>query len=546
MNDEGATQEMPFQQQECLLNLFWQTYHCLFPVVCEHEFRELFKSLWLPSLQPGRRPSPVVDIMLALCIQYGHAFLKEPESSDTVDLRSAFYYNRCRSELAKEWENPSISTVQAYIFITVYLQNLSNLNAAQLALTVAVRAAFTIGLHLEPPDDIPRHQQEIRRRIWWGLYVLDVKLGVELGRPWAIDTSQVVCALPADDFDLAQASGLNLSLLHADTNWLCFYAQSVKLAIAARSVHEKFYSESLEILASSQADEVYKDPHALEACADLMRRSLEPLLVWVKDLPEGLKNKRKDSGSPLSTDRTSLDVEVGAPCWVQLQRVSLELSYHSFAAAFYRPFIYFTPHSLSTTPLADGLGCMASSHSTMITTIIHQLLNGHDTLAGWYDAYHALWNAALTMQGFAIAYPVCPPAPRARKSVNLAIEAFDLLGKDIPMASDAATIMRDLTSKARLLMDQFRKALNIPAAPSDITAAVNVPSHESGAWLRSPSPWLGEILNLPAAESLHEFGSDILWPDPEQCNVEMWANFLNSLEGSFPETESMGSMDMRI
>jgi hypothetical protein len=132
------------------------------------------------------------------------------------------------------------------------------------------------------------------------------------------------------------------------------------------------------------------------------------LVVWSRELPEGLKSKRK---SPLSTDRTLLDVELAAPLWVQLQRVSPELSYHHFAAAFYQPFIYFAPHSLSTTPLADALAITALNHCAAITSITHQVLTKHDTLAGWYDAYHVLWNAASMMQGYAIAYPVCPTTP---------------------------------------------------------------------------------------------------------------------------------------
>jgi hypothetical protein len=65
----------------------------------------------------------------------------------------------------------------------MYLQNISNLNAAHSVVDLAARAAYTIGFHLEPPEDIPRHQQELRRVVWWGLYVLDTKLSIKLGRP---------------------------------------------------------------------------------------------------------------------------------------------------------------------------------------------------------------------------------------------------------------------------------------------------------------------------------------------------------------------------
>jgi hypothetical protein len=64
------------------------------------------------------------------------------------------------------------------------------------------------------------------------------------------------------------------------TNWLSFHLQSIKLAIAARNVHEKFYSGSIDIISSSMKDEIYKDPEALERCAELLGRSIEPLRIW--------------------------------------------------------------------------------------------------------------------------------------------------------------------------------------------------------------------------------------------------------------------------
>lgn len=52
------------------------------PVVCEQEFGWLFESLWAESLDPhSRNPSPLIDIMLELYIQYGHTFLKDQRAA---------------------------------------------------------------------------------------------------------------------------------------------------------------------------------------------------------------------------------------------------------------------------------------------------------------------------------------------------------------------------------------------------------------------------------------------------------------------------------
>jgi hypothetical protein len=69
----------PKRQEEGFLNLFWQTYHCLMPIVCEEDLKSEFESLWSGLPNGGfRRPSPLIDIVLALCIQFGRCFIQGP------------------------------------------------------------------------------------------------------------------------------------------------------------------------------------------------------------------------------------------------------------------------------------------------------------------------------------------------------------------------------------------------------------------------------------------------------------------------------------
>jgi hypothetical protein len=66
----------PKRQEEGFLNLFWQTYHCLMPVVCEEDLKSEFELLWsgLPNCD-FRQRSPLIDIVLGLCIQFGRCFI---------------------------------------------------------------------------------------------------------------------------------------------------------------------------------------------------------------------------------------------------------------------------------------------------------------------------------------------------------------------------------------------------------------------------------------------------------------------------------------
>lgn len=55
-------------QEESVIRLFWEGYHCLLPVVDEVNFRTHYASLWEPR-RPHRAHSPLVDVILALCLQ---------------------------------------------------------------------------------------------------------------------------------------------------------------------------------------------------------------------------------------------------------------------------------------------------------------------------------------------------------------------------------------------------------------------------------------------------------------------------------------------
>ena len=73
-------------QEGSFLASFWQSYRCTMPIPDEVEFRESYQSLWpsrSPSFSTSRTKSPLVDIMLALCMQYGMALVPRTVSRQT-------------------------------------------------------------------------------------------------------------------------------------------------------------------------------------------------------------------------------------------------------------------------------------------------------------------------------------------------------------------------------------------------------------------------------------------------------------------------------
>ena len=457
-------------QEDYFLGLFWQSFHCTLPILDEVEFREHYKSLWGTPRIP-RKQSALVDIVLAICMQYGIAFIPrsdanaEPKAdvdSNDATIAGRWFYRRCQMLLTSELESPSIITLQCHIFSVIYLCIASFQNMAHSTLALAVRTAYILGLHLEPPKDMPRTQRELRKRLWWTLYAVESKTCMKLGRPWSAQISQATCKLPAEDHDLVLLSGSNLASFGGSVTWLTYNLQDIKLVLAARAIYVAFYDKCADVLSVNDGKGLYNDPKSLESCADFLLSSMKCLQTWLDDVPDALKTKRKGAGEPFSTDRSALEIELFAPLWLQRQRLLLELLYHNLAMNLYRPFISFSPESSSCTPLAEKNAISCVNHAIALTHIMHQMLTETDIMSGWHEAFQWQWNATLSLIGFILAYPVTSSTPSARKAINSAIGVFENFGNNFAVAASAASVTRDLTAKADFLIDRFRNSLTMP------------------------------------------------------------------------------------
>ena len=466
-------------QEENFLALFWQSYHCIIPILNEVDFREHYESVWtLRAPASGRKASPLVDIILALCMQYGMTFVpcnnsrKEFmagfDSGDSTIAGRAFY-SRCQTLLSTRLETPTIMTLQCQIFSAIYLNNASFVNLSHNTVASAIRAAHILGLHQESRNHSSRAQKELHQRLWWVVYTMESNACMVLGRPWLAHMSQVSCALPADDHELAMLSGPSFASSINDITWLSYHVHHVKLILAARTIHAAFGNKCAQVLSASGQENFHGNAQSIETLAGFLVQNLQCLRRWVQSIPDELKTERREGGKSYTTDRSAIQVDLEAPQWLQRQRLLLELTYHDLMMNLYRPFITFTKRPSSSTPLANSNNISCLNHAIAITIIILQILKSSDILNGWHEAYHLQWNAALTMVGFIFANPVCPPTPTARRTINSAIEVFEIYSNNFTIAASAANVTRDLAAKVDSFLDLFRTG----SASAQQTPAVN-------------------------------------------------------------------------
>ncbi|KAF5013071.1 hypothetical protein FDECE_898 [Fusarium decemcellulare] len=433
-------------QEEYFLNLFWQTYHTsLFAILNEAAFKKDYQALYVdvPAGQP-RRSSALVDIVVAMCMQYGTSTLPSGHQGSIVEDNDAtiagrWHYRRAKALLACEMESPTISTLQCQLLCVIYVCGGSFHNMADSICGLAVRTAYMLGLHLDPSPGMPEPERQVRRRLWWAVYVLDTKVGMKLGRPFLIHDSQVMPDLPSDTLDASIHSGSTFAPIGDNATWLSFNLHHIKLYKTLRSVHSAFYNYDHGF---GTEKTISYNPSHLEELAKTWGPSTKSIEEWVSEVPNALKTQRQDQGCSLSTDGSALNVEQYAPLWLQRQRILLELEYHHMSVNIYRPFITFSVEPQSS--LVQQMAAKSAAHAIELTKITQQALSLTSLLDGWHEAFQWQWNAGMTLAGFVLANPQSPSTPAARSTVELAVSVLDTFGASFGTGAKAAAIVRAL------------------------------------------------------------------------------------------------------
>ncbi|CRK23680.1 hypothetical protein BN1723_013071, partial [Verticillium longisporum] len=397
-------------QEVYFLDLYWRSWHTIHPVLDEADFRAHYKSLWASSHSADSRlPSALVDIVLALCMQFSVASTPrdnsfETSSSEPASSAGRFLHHRAQDILATSLESPSLATLQSQFLSAVYLANASYQTTAHATLASAVRTAHALGLHLDPPSTLPRPQAELHRRAWWCLFALDTRLSIRLGRPCATHLAQTTCALPSEDPSLESVTA-ELDLLAPSR--LSYTLHAVTLALAARRLHHR--------------------PLPTVPSAPPSQEDLLPLTTWRAALPP-----------PLALPRvTGANCAAFAPPWLTRQRLLLDLHYHDLLMALLRP-------SILLPPAGDPAPAERAARHAIAATHVLQQAGGGPLDMGWSEPVFLAWNAAVTLAGYIAAYGSDGSVGGgARAAVWRAIEVLEGFG-----AGEAAAAVRELVARA--------------------------------------------------------------------------------------------------
>lgn len=160
---------------EFFINAYFNYFHTTYPLLHEPTFRAQFSEL-LPR-PPEEAWSLLTRAVLALgawCTGFDITVGSRKGPPD--------YFALFRN--INLFESGSLCMVQALTLLGTFLHKQCKFNSSSIYLGAAVKMALSLGLHREFSHcDISLLDREMRRRVWWCLYILDSGAAMTMGRP---------------------------------------------------------------------------------------------------------------------------------------------------------------------------------------------------------------------------------------------------------------------------------------------------------------------------------------------------------------------------
>ncbi|KAI0108844.1 fungal-specific transcription factor domain-containing protein [Nemania sp. FL0031] len=479
-----------------LLDMYWQRWHALAPILSRPHIEALYPTLWSPA-GLEQRGAPLVDGILALSLLRLHSAGLNRRllglHSERGDCSLA-YFRRCYASTSQfdAFAQPSLGHVQCYILMALYMLDVGEYQGAYNMIGLAMRAGHTLNLHHGLPETDP--DTPLARRVWWTVVHLDFRCARLLGRPVGVQLADVNCPLPPVD-------------------QFIYHGQFVRLTWTALTVIDACSRRPLRPGTDHIAD--------VESRAALLTAKLVQLREWRDQELRPLIRR------PLHVDHKR------APDWIHVvtdtspsklfHGVLLELQYYEEIIGLHRPFICFPSGSLvpQRSPQADAHATTALNHAMATIDLVHRVMSATDMLYGCSEVYQWQWNALLTLVGFLMAYPLCDYAPNARRHVQLALDIFSAADRRNTVAAKAAALTRSLTLKVDSLVKILKPDTQGALSP-DATKIRNTEWHDMNVTM-DPS----------------QLNSDALWSWTGWTNPDVWSAYSDGITGVLADFPSL-------
>ncbi|CAG8901680.1 unnamed protein product [Penicillium egyptiacum] len=184
----------PQQTANRLVDTYFHFVHPTFPIIGKAIFLNQYRSFYAnPNARPGKRWIVVLNLVFAIATR--HSFLID-QPQPNCDDHQTYFARAWRLNVSNVLlDHPDLQQAQVEGLAAFYLLSAGQINRSWRLIGIAIRSAVTMGLNIRSESESITHfSKELRYRVWWALFMLDMVLCEMTGRPPS--TEDIFCSTP--------------------------------------------------------------------------------------------------------------------------------------------------------------------------------------------------------------------------------------------------------------------------------------------------------------------------------------------------------------
>lgn len=288
---EGHFDLPPRHLADSLMDAYFNHVHHLYPFVHEPTFRIDYDRMWRQTPNEHSRSRPLWLGVLNMIFAHGCEFCGSIAAVNTTHVAAQFLQRARKIVYAHVFRHESLELVQALLLMSHYLQGTLELKECWSLVGLMIRTALSLGLHLNPSGAVESMvERELRKRVWWGCYVIDRMLSMKFGRPLAIQGAQfreVDYPLSVDDQYISNSTSIPRQP-EGRPPLNGFFVQTIKLAKVIERILNNLYPIPNDLENASGTDDCTRDAQHARVFGQSVLLDGE-LLSWWANMPPYLR-----------------------------------------------------------------------------------------------------------------------------------------------------------------------------------------------------------------------------------------------------------------
>ncbi|GAD96994.1 C6 transcription factor [Paecilomyces variotii No. 5] len=368
---------------DSLVDGYFDRVHPLYPFLHEGSFRVEYETMWTYPAGTRLRPSwyALFNIVCALGFEFCDTV---PE--DHIARTVSPFVDRSRDIILSHiYRRGNLEFIQALLLMCHYLQGTLELNECWNLVGLMIRTALSIGLHLNPDNlSLSTVEKEVRKRVWWGCFIIDRTLSMKFGRPPALqvaDAQNVPFPAAIDDQYIIQHGTSSLRQPLGRPAIIEFFLRTITLSKVINDILTHLYTPAVKTDSGPSLLGVSEQSNLLSTVVRLNGE----LQTWWNDGPQYLRQQSMEAEGQV----------------FERQRAVLRIRYLQIRILLQRPLLpLFSRYDIEDDFLRDVTiagcrACVRAAHETlrMISEKYHRrLLNSL-----WYNLHYVFTSMGVLL-----------------------------------------------------------------------------------------------------------------------------------------------------